>query len=292
MTVNEIFKDLIEMKTLAKLLTAAALSSALLAGPVLAAGKAKNAKDIAFSFEGPFGTYDRAQLQRGFQVYKEVCAACHSANLLSYRNLGEHGGPEFSEAQVKAIAAEVEVQDGPNEEGEMFDRPGRPSDKFKAPFSNDNEARASNGGALPPDLSLITKAREGFHYPWYVSPFIKMWTGNGGPEYVHAVLTGYSEPSEKEAADAPEGKSYNAYYASGPWISMAPPLSEDGVEYSDGTKASVDQQAKDVSAFLAWAAEPKMEERKTMGLRVMIYLLILAILMYLVKLKLWRNVEH
>ena len=280
------------MKTLAKLLTAAALSTALLAGPAFAAGKAKNAQNIDFSFEGAFGTYDRAQLQRGFQVYKEVCAACHSADLMHYRNLGEPGGPEFSEEQVKAIAAEYEVQDGPNEDGEMFERPGRPSDKFKAPFTNDNEARAANGGAYPPDLSLITKAREGFHYPWYVSPFIKMWTGNGGPEYVHAVLTGYSDPPESEAATAPEGKSYNAYFAAGPWISMAPPLVEDGIEYSDGTKASVDQQAKDVSAFLAWAAEPKMEQRKALGLQVMIYLIILALLMYLVKLKLWRNVEH
>ncbi len=280
------------MKTLAKLLTAAALSTALLAGPAYAAGKAKNAKDIAFSFEGPFGTFDRAQLQRGFQVYKEVCSACHAAKLLSYRNLGETGGPEFPEAQVKAIAAEYEVQDGPNEDGEMFDRPARPSDKFKSPFANENEARAANGGALPTDLSLITKAREGFHYPWYVSPFIKMWTGNGGPEYVHAVLTGYSDPPADKAAEAPEGRSYNPYFAAGPWISMAPPLSEDGVEYSDGTAASVDQQAKDVAAFLAWAAEPKMEERKSLGLQVMIYLLILAMLMYLVKLKLWRDVEH
>ena len=280
------------MKTLTKVITAAGLALSLMAAPALAAGKAKNANDIQFSFEGPFGKFDRGQLQRGYQVYKEVCAACHSANLLSYRNLGEPGGPEFSEDQVKAIAAEVEVQDGPNGEGEMFERPGRPSDKFKAPFSNDNEARASNGGALPPDLSLITKSREGFHYPWYVSPFIKMWTGNGGAEYVHAVLTGYTDPPADKAEDAPEGKSYNEYYAAGPWISMAPPLSEDGVEYGDGTKATVDQMAKDVSAFLAWAAEPKMEERKHLGLMVMIYLLILCVLMYLVKLKLWRNVEH
>ena len=162
------------MKTLAKLLTAAALSTALLAGPAFGAGKAKNAQNIDFSFEGPFGTFDRAQLQRGFQVYKEVCSSCHSADLLHYRNLGEHGGPEFSDEQVKAIAAEYEIQDGPNDDGEMFDRPGRASDKFKAPFTNANEARSANGGAYPPDLSLITKSREGFHYPWYISPFIKM----------------------------------------------------------------------------------------------------------------------
>lgn len=280
------------MKILTKLLTAAALSTVLLAGPAFAAGKAKSAADIAFSFEGPFGTFDRAQLQRGFQVYKEVCSSCHSANLLHYRNLSEPGGPEFTEEQVKAIAAEYEVQDGPNEDGEMFDRPARPSDKFKSPFANEAEARAANGGAYPMDFSLITKAREGFHYPWYVSPFIKMWTGNGGPEYVHAVLTGYSEPPADKADEAPEGKSYNPYFAAGPWISMAKPLDDDSVEYSDGTRATLDQQARDVAAFLAWTAEPKMEERKALGLQVMIYLIILALLLYLVKLKLWRDVEH
>ncbi len=279
------------MKTLSKLITAAGLSLALMSGSAIA-GKVKNAEDVKYSFEGPFGHFDRGQLQRGFQVYTEVCAACHSANLLSYRNLGEAGGPEFSEEQVKAIAAAVEVQDGPNDEGDMFDRPGRPADKFKAPFENDNAARASNGGALPPDLSLITKAREGFHYPWYISPFKKMWTGNGGPEYVRAVLLGYSEPKGDVAKDASEGKHYNEYYAGGPWFSMAPPLSEDQVEYGDGTKATVEQMATDVSAFLAWAAEPKMEARKHLGLQVMIYLFLLALLMYLVKLKLWRDVEH
>ncbi len=202
------------------------------------------------------------------------------------------GGPEFSEEQVKAIAAQDEVQDGPNDEGEMFDRPARPSDRLKAPYANDNEARSVNGGALPPDLSLITKSREGFHFPWYISPIVKMWTGNGGAEYVHAVLTGYSEPPAGHTEEAPEGMSYNGYFAAGPWIAMPPPLFDEQVEYADGTKATVDQMSKDVSAFLAWAGEPTAEARKTMGLRVMIYLLILAVLMYLVKQKIWRDVEH
>ncbi len=280
------------MKTFQKFIIAAGLATTLLAGPALAAGGVKSAEDIAFSFEGPFGTFDRAQLKRGFQVYQEVCSACHSANLLSYRNLSEPGGPEFSIDQVKEIAAEVEVQDGPDEEGEMFERPGRPADAFKAPFRNDNEARAYNSGALPPDLSLITKAREGFSYPWYVSPLIKLWTGGGGPEYVYGVLTGYSEPHDEEAENAPEGKFYNQYATAGPWISMVPPLAEEIVEYEDGTPASVEQMAADVSTFLAWAAEPTMEARKHLGMMVMIYLIILAGLMYLVKLKLWRNVKH
>ncbi len=283
------------MKTIKTLLAATVLGMSLVAGgatATLAAGKQALAEDIDFSFEGVFGTFDRAQLQRGFLVYKEVCSACHSLNQMYYRNLGEPGGTELTEAQVKAIAAGYEVTDGPNDDGEMFERPATPADRFKSPFPNEKAARAANGGAYPVDLSLITKKREGFHYPWYVSPFIKLVTGNGGPEYVHAVLTGYQEPPAEHAEEAPEGKYYNPYFASGPWISMAPPLSDDQVEYADGTKATVDQMATDVSAFLAWAGEPKMEQRKSMGFMVLLYLALLAGLLFLTKKRLFSGVKH
>jgi len=275
------------MKTLSKLIAAAGIAVIAAAGPVMAAGDVKPAKDVDFSFEGPFGTFDRGQLQRGYQVFTEVCASCHSMDLLAYRNLGDPGGPEFPEAQVKAFAASVEVADGPNDEGEMFERPGIPADRIQAPFANEKAARAANDGAYPPDLTLMAKARAGYH--GIITQLIK---GSGGPEYIYSVLTGYQEPDAHAAEDAPEGKSYNPYFEAGPWISMAPPLSDDQVEYSDGTAATADQMAKDVSAFLMWAAEPKMEDRKSLGLRVLIFLLILGFLVYLTKKKIWRDVEH
>lgn len=281
------------MKSIKTLLAATLVGAGLVAGGAsgaLAAGKQAKAEDIDFSFEGIFGTFDRAQLQRGFLVYKEVCSSCHGLEQMSYRNLGEPGGPELSEAQVKALAAQYEVTDGPNDDGEMFERPALPSDRFKSPFPNEKAARASNNGANPVDLSLITKKREGFHYPWYVSPFIKLVTGNGGPEYVHAVLTGYKEPPAGE--ETPDGQYYNPYFAAGPWISMAPPLSDDQVEYADGTKATVDQMARDVSAFLAWTGEPKMEQRKSMGFMVLLYLALLASLLFLTKKRLFSGVKH
>ena len=274
------------------ILASLAVSLGLAVTPALAAEGKHDAKDIKFSFEGPFGTFDRAQLQRGYQVYKEVCAACHSAHFLRFRNLGEPGGPEFTEAEVKALAAGYQVQDGPNEEGEMFERPGLPSDRFVSPFANDQAARASNGGALPPDLSLITKARAGWTgSPWtlYTTQLLK---GVGGPEYVYSVLTGYSDPPSDLAGDAPEGKHYNPYFENGPWISMPPPLTDGGVTFGDETPATVDQQARDVSAFLAWAAEPKMEERKRAGFQVLIYMAVLTVLLYLTKRMIWGRVEH
>ena len=282
------------MQTTKTLLAAIALGTALVLGgtAAYAAGKQHNAEDINFSFEGVFGNFDRAQLQRGYLVYKEVCSACHSMNLMSYRNLGEPGGPELSEADVKALAAEATVQDGPNAEGEMFERPGLPSDRFASPFPNQQAAMSANGGAYPVDLSLITKKREGFHFPWYVSPFIKLVKGNGGPEYVRSVLIGYQDPPADAAKDAPEGKAYNPFFAAGPWISMAPPLSEDAVEYADGTKASVEQMATDVSAFLTWAGEPKMEQRKSMGFQVVLYLALLSLLLFLTKKRVWGREPH
>ncbi len=225
-----------------------------------------------WSFKGIFGTYDRGALQRGFQVYKEVCAACHSLNLVSYRNLSQPGGPEFTKEQVKAIAAEVEVRDGPNEEGEMFDRPGIPSDRFVSPFPNDEAARAANGGALPPDLSLMTKAR------------------GDGANYLYALMTEYKEEAP-DGVELRDGMSYNPAFSGGQ-IAMAPPLSEGIVEYSDGTKPTVENMSRDVVTFLAWAAEPHMEERKTMGFKVLIYLIILAGLLYATTRKLWSRIKH
>ncbi len=274
---------------LLKSLAIAAFGVALSIGAVQAAEGQKPAKDVTFSFEGPFGTFDRAQLQRGYKVYKEVCAACHSMHYVSFRNLSQPGGPEFSEEQVKALAAEYTVQDGPNVDGEMFDRPGLPSDHFPSPFPNEQAARAANGGAYPSDLSLITKYRPG----WY-GTFNQLVNGIGGPQYVYSVLTGYTpdeELSEELTKEQPEGKHYNPYFANGHWIGMPPPLTDDQVTYDDGTPATVDQMAKDVSAFLAWTAEPKMEERKRTGFMVMIYLGILALMLYLVKTRIWAKVH-
>lgn len=249
----------------------------------VAAGTVKPSKDIDFSFEGPFGKFDKAQLQRGFQVYSEVCSACHSLNYVAYRELGEADGPAFTELEVKAIAAEKEVTDGPNTEGEMYQRPALPSDKFVPPYPNKEAAIAMNG-AYPPDLSLLTKARAGWH-----GTFRQLTQGLGGAEYVYSVLTGYQEPPK--GAKGPEGKSYNPYFVAGPWITMAAPLSDGAVEYADGTKSTVDQMARDVSAFLAWTAEPRMTERKQLGFRVMVFLSIFSVLLYFSYKTLWRNVK-
>ena len=248
-----------------------AISAALAVSPALAAGDAPEIKAQKWSFSGPFGMFDRGQLQRGYKVYKNVCAACHGMRLLHFRNLGEPGGPEFSEEAVKALAATVEVQDGPNDDGEMFSRPGKPSDAFTSPFANENAGRAANNGAYPPDLSVIAKAR------------------HGGADYLYALMTGYKEaPAEMKMS---EGMNYNAAYA-GHQIAMAAPLSEEVVEYTDGTAPTIENYAKDVSAFLMWAAEPKLEERHKLGFRFMIYLLLLAGILYLAKRKVWSGLKH
>ena len=231
-----------------------------------AEGPAIPARD--WTFEGIFGTFDRAALRRGFQVYSEVCASCHSMSLIYYRNLGAIG---FKEEEIKKIAAEAEFTDGPNDEGEMFERPGRPTDLFKAPFPNEKAARAGNNGAMPPDLSLTVKARP------------------GGADYVHALLTGYRDPPPK-GVELPEGMSYNAAFSGGQ-IAMPPPLSDDGVEFADGTKASVDQMAADVATFLAWTSEPELEERKRMGIKVILFLIVLTGMLYAVKRKTWANLH-
>ena len=216
--------------------------------------------------EGPFGTYDRAALQRGFQVYKQVCSACHSLKLLSYRDLTALG---FSEPEVKALAAEATVHDGPNDNGEMFDRPGRPSDSFVKPFPNDQAARAANNGALPPDLSLIIKARKGHE------------------SYVYSLLTGFGKTPPGDEI-IPASMNYNPYFP-GHQIAMPAPLMDNAVTYADGTSATVEQEARDVVQFLAWASEPKLEDRKQTGLKVILFLIAFAGIMYAVKRRVWSK---
>ena len=268
-----------------KTLAIAGAALAMMAGVAMAEGQEPAKTPVnGFSFEGPFGRFDRAQLQRGFKVFKEVCANCHSARFIAFRNLSDKGGPEFTPEEVKALAATYTVKDGPDANGDMFDRPALPADRIPSPFANDEAARAANGGALPPDLSLITKARAG----WY-GTFNQLINGIGGPQYVYSVLTGFEDPPSELAAEQPEGKYYNKYFANGHWIGMPPPLTDDQVTFDDGTKATVDQMAQDVSAFLAWTAEPKMEERKRIGFMSVIYLSVFALLLYLVKRKIWAD---
>ncbi len=244
----------------------AILTVALASGSASAAGGTPKPPKQDWSFSGLFGTFDRGEAQRGFQVYQEVCAGCHSMDLLSYRHLAGIG---FSKEEIKAIAATVEVTAGPNDEGEMFDRPGVPADRFLAPFPNDKAAAASNNGKTPPDLSLMTKARF------------------NGPDYVYALLTGYKDEAPADV-EVPEGGNYNTYFP-GHIIAMAPPLGDDAVEYTDGTKATLAQHARDVTTFLAWAAEPELEARKSMGIKVMLFLLILTGMLYAVKRQVWKD---
>ncbi|MEM6901842.1 MAG: cytochrome c1 [Pseudomonadota bacterium] len=242
-------------------------------GQALAAGDAPTPPDVDFSFEGPFGVYDRVQLQRGFQVYKEVCSGCHGMDYLAYRNLAELG---FSEAEVRAIASQYTVTDGPNDEGEMFQRAGLPKDRFVNPFTNEKAARFANGGAYPPDMSLLAKAR----------PY--------GAEYIYGVLVGYTEPPEGKVV--PEGMHYNKYY-SGHLIAMSNPIVEGLVTYKGlggdpDFEPTAGQMAEDVSAFLMWSAEPHMEERKQTGAKVILFLIVFTGVMYGVKRRIWADVEH
>ena len=223
-----------------------------------------------WTFKGLFGKFDRASLQRGYQVYTEVCAACHSMKYLSYRNLSEKGGPEFSVAQAKAIAASFEVTDGPNSDGEMFNRPGKLSDKFVMPYENVKAAEAANGGAYPPDMSVLVKAR------------------GGGVDYIYSLLQGYEEAPSGMILD--EGVHYNKYMY-GNKIKMSAPLSDGIIEYSDGTNASVEQMSKDVTTFLMWAAEPSLEARHQMGFKAIVYLIILTILVYFSMKRIWSRIE-
>ena len=223
-----------------------------------------------WSFKGLFGKFDRGALQRGYQVYTEVCSSCHSMKYLSYRNLGEKGGPEFTEAQVKAIAASFEVNDGPNADGEMFTRPGKLSDKFVMPYENVKAAQAANGGAYPPDMSVLAKAR------------------GGGVDYIYSLLQGYDDPPAGFMLD--DGVYYNKFMY-GNKIKMSNQLSDGLVEYADGTNATVEQMSKDVTTFLMWTAEPHLEARHQMGFKAIVYLIILTILVYFSMKRIWSRIE-
>jgi len=280
---------------LRKAFAIAALGCALIAGPALASTSHLEPKEAHWSNEGAFGKFDQAQLQRGYKVYREVCSSCHSMNLMYFRNLGQSGGPFYDpkyknpneNPYVKAIAKDYQINDVDSETGDVVQRPGTSADKFPAPFPNEPAARASNGGALPPDLSVIIKARE------------------EGSRYVYSILTGFKEPPPGLKVDP--GKHYNPYFPGdlgafwsgahdktppGGVIGMAPPLAPGKVTFDDGSPSTVEQQAKDVVAFLTWAAEPKAQERKAFGFAAMIYLLVFAILLWFSYRQIWRNVGH
>jgi ubiquinol-cytochrome c reductase cytochrome c1 subunit len=252
-----------------KLLAAASLAVTMAVGAPQGASAAGGVAvpDHQFSFEGIFGTFNREAAQRGLQVYNQVCASCHSLEHVAFRSLENIG---YTEDQVDAIAASYQITDGPNDQGEMFQRPGKASDYFPSPYDNRKAAMAANGGAYPPDLSVITQARP------------------GGPEYLHALLVGYKDPPAD--ADVAPGQWWNEYYP-GHKIKMPPPLSEGIVEYSGDTEASVSQMAHDVTVFLHWAAEPHMEERKRTGIAVVLFLLVFTGLLYATKRKIWRDVH-
>lgn len=247
---------------------------------------------LNWSFYGPFGTFDRAQLQRGFKVYKEVCAACHGANLVAFRNLSQPGGPEFSPGQVAALAATYQITDGPNDQGEMFQRPGRPADRFPSPFPNEQAARAAQGGAYPPDFSVLAKARTYVRgFPRFVFDIFTQYQEQG-PDYIHALMVGYEEPPA--GVTLLPGQNYNRYMP-GHLIAMPKPLSDGQVEYPKGPDGkspvpeTVDQYARDVAAFMVWMAEPHLEARKRMGMQVMIFLVFFAGLLYYTKKKVWSR---
>ena len=248
-----------------------------------AAGEAPVPPKQKWSFAGPFGKYDKGQLQRGFKVYREVCGVCHGLNLLSFRNLTEIG---FSEGQVKTIAAEYKVQDGPNDQGDMFERAGRPADRFPPPWPNENAARARYNG-IPPDFSVLAKARSyerGF--PWFIFDVFTQFQEQG-VDYIHALLVGY-EDKPPQGFQLPQGSFYNKYFP-GHAMAMPPPLTDKRVDYTDGSPTTVDQYAKDVTAFMMWAAEPTLEKRKRIGFQVMVFLLVFAGLLYFTKKKVWAD---
>lgn len=258
---------------------AAALGLSLAASSVLAKDEQEQCREeikakaefphVVYSFNSLFGTYNQAELRRGFEVYDGVCKGCHSIRLLSFRHLAGIG---MSEDEIKALAASVQVTDGPNDEGEMFERAGLPSDRLPSPFANDNAARASNNGALPPDFSLIAKARE------------------HGPAHIYAIMTGYGDPPA--CLKMNEGANFNRFFEAGGYqIAMPPPLSEGAVKYADGTPATVEQMAHDVSVFLAWASEPNLDSRHRIGIGVMLFLAVLVPCLYAVYRTVWMDVH-
>ena len=277
----------------------AIFAAGLLAATAQAASAAEATKieRQSWPFSGFFGTFDKAQLQRGFQVYSEVCSSCHELRRISYRNLAQPGGPEFPEEAVKALAASAQVEDGPDDTGAMFKRPGLLSDPLPKIYANEKEARSIHNGAYPPDLSLMARARNTENVaPWYIHPFlmlrdIAVGYQEGGADYIYAILTGYKEPPE--GFELMEGMHYNAAFP-GHQIAMANPFAGgDGqVQYQDGTPSTVENYARDVAAFLYWTADPRMEERKRIGWVVILYLIITAGLLYIAKKRIWSRVEH
>ena len=241
----------------------------MILSPALISGATSDVKlmEQKWPFNGIFGRFDESSLQRGFQVYREVCAACHGIRHISYRDLEGIG---YTNDEIKVIAADYEIVDGPNDEGEMFDREALPSDKFVGPYENDKIARLANNGAYPPDLSLIVKARA------------------NGADYLYSLLNGYKDYPEN--FEASEGMYYNEFYP-GYQIAMPSPLMDDIIEYSDGTEATQEQIAKDVTSFLAWTAEPELEERKSLGVKTLFFLILLTIMLLGVKRKIWKDVE-
>lgn len=280
---------------LRKLSVLAALLGLALASPAVAANTREEPKAVHWTFEGPFGTYDQAQLQRGYKVYREVCSSCHSMNMVAFRNLGDPGGPFWSPKYpnsnenpwVKAIAKDYQIPDIDRDTGDVVKRAATSADHFPAPFANEAAARGSNGGALPPDMSLLARARE------------------GEAAYVYSIVTGYHDAPA--GLTVPPGKFYNPYLQgdlssywkgdpnkvpSGGFIAMPPPLATGKVTFDDGKASTVNQQAYDVAAFLTWAADPKMEERKQLGLSVMIFLLLFSGVLYASYRALWRDIDH
>jgi ubiquinol-cytochrome c reductase cytochrome c1 subunit len=244
------------------------MTGVLFTGSASASGDAVKLAKQEWSFKGIFGTFDRGALKRGYQIYAEVCAGCHSLDFVAYRNLQEIG---LDEDTVKEIAAEFEVEDGPNDEGEMFMRPARPSDRFVAPFANEKAARASNNGAFPPDLSLMAKARK------------------GGPDYLYGLLIRYHEEAP-DGHEIAEGMNYNEVFP-GHQIAMAQPLYDETVEYEDGTPATMQQHAKDITTFLTWTASPEMEARKKLGIKVLLFLLVWTGMLIALKKKIWAKLH-
>lgn len=283
--------------TIARVAVAAVIGFGLAAGAAHAAEEGEHGtphyplikpERMTWSFAGPFGTYDPGQLQRGLKVYREVCQACHGLSRVAFRTLGQESGPRLEEGQIRTIAAEYQVINAdPDENGDMFERPGEPKDLFPSPYPNEVAAAASNGGAAPPDLSLIAKARAVERgLPWFIFDMFLPYQEQG-PDYLHALLTGYQEPPE--GVEVAEGTYYNPYFIAGASLKMPPPMSDGQVEYTDGSPQTVEQYSRDVAAFLMWAAEPHLVERKQMGFRVMIFLIVFAGLLYATKKKIWAK---
>jgi ubiquinol-cytochrome c reductase cytochrome c1 subunit len=275
------------------IIVALALAAGMMAAPAMAQDHSTpHIEKQSWSFAGIFGTYDQNQLQRGFQVFREVCSSCHGARLIAFRNLAEPGGPSFSEDQVKALAAEYEVADATAEGGV---RPAVPADRWPSPFATEQDARDANGGALPPDFSVLAKARGVTDaFPWWITNYFTGYS-EGGPDYIHALLNGYHEEAP-EGFELPEGKYYNDFFP-GHSIGMGPPLSDGLVAYvpgEDGVEVplTVDQYSKDVAAFMMWMAEPGLVSRKETGFKVLLFLVLFAGLMYATKSRLWRGIEH